>query len=564
MKYLNKLKIRTKLIITSTIIIILACIAIFSSILCIGSLNNSVDVATRNVLPIVIATQNIRRNIISIERNMLDMVLTDDNQLVNELIDDDKEIAADVDKSVTILEGIVTGKDSEEIEHFREHIMELREVRLSLESMLNQSNGEEWEKAEKILRNQYMPISEKVRGDLRAFSDKIQDTLIIVTGKTQKLSGVGQVISILLAGIFIIISVIMVRRIIRDIMEPLDEIENATKALAQGDFSVDVAYTSEDEFGQVCDSMRSSFKELKRIISEMSLLFSELSSGNFTVKPSMTFPGELMEIEISTSNLLEKLNIVFKDIKYSAEKVAGSAEQVSGASQELAEGATEQASSIQELSATFAEISEQVKNTAFNVNKAEELAKFAGNAVNKGQEEMQQMLISVEGIRETSDDISKVIKLIDDIASQTNLLSLNAAIESARAGEAGRGFAVVAEEVRKLAQQSSNAAKETAILIENSINAVERGSSLAKQTNDKLIEIANNVEKVVDVGSDISETAQSQSTSLQELQLGVDQIAVVVQNNSATSEEIAAASEELSGQANTLSSLVAQFKLTVD
>lgn len=561
MKRLSDCKIKTRLIISSITIVLLACIAIISSTISIGKLQNGIGVISDDIIPIVTGTQNIRRSIILIERNMLDMVLTDDQQLVSELMQQNKERATNIEESFKILEGIINGDDSKDVEYFKERVKELREIRQSIESILNQSNGEEWEKAEKVLREGYIPSSANVREGLIKFSEKIHITLMKSINITQKMSEVTQVISIIFIIIFIIASITTVLRLIRDIMKPLTEIEKVTKALSQGDLSVDVLYTSNNEFGQVCESMRTSFAELKRIIGEITKSFRELASGNFAIEPSMTFPGELREIEISESNLVEKLNAAFKEIKCSAEQIDISAEHVSAASQELAEGSTEQASSIQELSATFADISGQVQKTASNSNRADELAKIAGDTVNRGQEEMQQMLNAMEEITRTSEDIGKIINLMDNLASQTNLLALNASIEAARAGTAGRGFAVVAEEVKKLAQQSSNAVKDTVILIENSINTVERGSIIARDTNNMLSEIASNVGKVVDIVSYILEATRYQETSIQELQLGVDQIAAVVQNNSATSEESAAASEELAGHASMLNSLVGQFRL---
>lgn len=564
MKRLADLKIRTRLILNSVVIIVFASIAIFLAIFFIGRLNNGIDTLQETSLPINIATQDIRRNIILIERNMLDMVLTDDLELVNELVDKNKERNENIDESFVTFSDIVSSFYSEMVEKLRIGIMKLKEVQHSIENILEQSSGEEWKEAEKILRESYIPFSKEIREDFIEISDAIENMLNTSTNRIQKFSNLAQIIIVLFIISFIIVAIVLVGKLIKDIMKPLEEIDVAAKALLQGDFTSEITYDKNNEFGQVCGSIRESFAELKRVIGEISVSFSELSSGNFTIQPSMTFPGELREIEISGSNLIHSLNTMFSEMKTSIEQINSGAEQVSEASQELAQGATDQASSIQELSATFAEVAEQVKTTAVNSNKADELAKIAVDTVQKGLKEMQQMLIAMDEISKMSDDISKIINLIDDLAAQTNLLALNAAIEAARAGTAGKGFAVVAEEVKKLAQQSADAVKETTVLIENSNNVVVRGSGIAKNTNDMFSEIASSVAKVLDVLTNISETAQCQALSIEEMQIGVDQISAVVQANAAISEETSAASEELSGQANMLHSLSAQFKLLED
>lgn len=564
MKSLADLKIRTRLILNSVVIIVFSSISILLAVFFIGRLNSGIDSLQETAMPINYAVENIRRNIILIERNMLDMVQTDDLELINELLLKNKERDEEINKSFTTFSDIVSSFRGEEVEELRGDIIKLRDVQHLIESSIDQLHLEDKKEAEKILRESYIPLSKELRENLIKASDEVDNMLNTSTDKLQKFSIIAQIIIVLITISFIIVAVVLVCKLIKDIMKPIEEIDIAAKALLQGDFTSEITYDKNNELGQACVSIRESFAELKRVIGEITLAFSELSNGNFAIQPSMTFPGELREIEIAGSNLVHSLNNMFSEMKNSIDQIDSDAELLSASSQESAQGATEQASSIQELLANFSEVAEQVKTTAFNSNKADELAKVAGDTVQKGLKEMQEMLIAMDEINRMSDDISKIINLIDDIAAQTNLLALNAAIEAARAGTAGKGFAVVAEEVKKLAQQSADAVKETTVLIENSNNVVVRGSSIAKNTNDMFSEIASSVSKVLDVLSNISETAQCQALSIEEMQVAVDQISAVTQENAATSEETSAVSEELSEQVHVLNSLCAQYKLLED
>lgn len=321
MERLSKLKIKTRLIASNLIIIILACTAIFYSIFNIERLDNNIDLMDNSILPVVTETQNINRNIITVERNLLEMTLTEDLSRVDELMNINNVKGGEVDQSITALKEILSGKDIEEVEHFTKDIMVLRDIRLSIENVLIESDGEDWQKAEQIIRNKYMPLSSDVRNDLDEFSKKINSSLKESIETSQKMAEFGEGIAVALAIIFIIAAFFMLRKIIKDIMNPLREIETATKALSNGDFSQDITYDNSDEFGQVCNSMRESFSELKGIISEITTIFNAMAEGDFTVRTDVSFPGELKQIEISANTLIEKINVAFNEIKISSEQI---------------------------------------------------------------------------------------------------------------------------------------------------------------------------------------------------------------------------------------------------
>jgi methyl-accepting chemotaxis protein len=286
-----------------------------------------------------------------------------------------------------------------------------------------------------------------------------------------------------------------------------------------------------------------------------------MGNGNMDQNITAEYKGDFVEIKDSLNNISISLSQILGEINQAADQVASGAKQVSDASQALSQGSTEQASTLEELTASITEIANQTKQNAMGANQANDLAGSARENGIKGNEQMKGMLKSMVEIDESSANISKIIKVIDDIAFQTNILALNAAVEAARAGQHGKGFAVVAEEVRNLAARSAEAAKETTSLIEGSISKVDTGTKLANATADALNDIAAGIEKSATLVGSIANASNEQASGIAQINMGIEQVSQVVQNNSATAEEAAAASEELSGQAELLKEMVGGFKL---
>lgn len=351
--------------------------------------------------------------------------------------------------------------------------------------------------------------------------------------------------------------------VVRSITSPVKEIDQVAKNIAAGNLDEEIRYSSRDELGTLAVNFNSTVSRLRdyvNYIDEISKVLDQVAEGNLVFQLTYDYAGEFAKVKTALTNISDSLNNTMAQISQSSDQVASGSEQVSAGAQALSQGATEQASAIEELAATINDISGKIIATADRAGDVHSQSSETGREVEQCNEQMFELVNAVRDIGESSSQIGKIIKTIEDIAFQTNILALNAAVEAARAGTAGKGFAVVADEVRNLASKSAEASKSTSVLIEGSARSVEKGMKIADETAASLQKAVISTENTVKAVDKITEATAEQSQAVSQVTQGMDQISSVVQTNSATAEESAAASEELSGQAVILKELVGQFK----
>lgn len=549
-------KVRTKLIASFGTILLLFILSVSAGLLSMRQIKENVTIFYNAPYQVRTSCYKMQTNLETVQKDLYRAVTTQDAAVNQALRQDIEKSSANTNAQLQEIQQRFTGDKAllDALEDSRQKFATVRDQVLELADA--NKNEEALALIESSLLDRTADFSEKLN-NLITFADAKGETMIGGINTAQNQSA--WVLTVM-CGISCVLGLVLCFYITKMIVSPLEEIKKAANQISSGRLHADIQYHSNDELGEVSDSMRKTVETLNAYISEIIRVMNELKVGNFRLVPEVEFKGDFEQLESSIQSFLETMSETLAQINNSAERVSSGSNQVATTAQVLSQGSAEQASSIEELTSTVNAISEQINNNAKNTLKASQKAEFVGTSMVENKKNMETMLTAIEEITESSNQISKIIKTIEDIAFQTNILALNAAVEAARAGAAGKGFAVVADEVRNLAIKSQDASRNTAALIENSIRAVDNGTRIATDTAQALLAVVDNAKEVADAVDEIADVTNEQAESITQITQGMEQISSVVQTNSATSEESAATSEELLEQSKRLKRLVNQFK----
>jgi len=461
------------------------------------------------------------------------------------VIDDNNRIIFDYENSDNVGKTLIDVVLNEgELEHLQSFI----ENGEQFETEVADKDGEKYTKF-------YTPIDAggEIWWSVSSLSSKDANKVVFKTG----------VMLVLFSVIALIIIILIIMPVLHKLLSPIKDVAEAANSIIKGNLDINIKVKSEDEIGAVLLDFQKMSEGLKSIIYDINYILSEMSKGNFNIHSNFKegYIGDYSLLLESIIGIKSRLSEMLTQIDTASEQVSNGSDQIAAGAQALSQGATEQASTIEQLAANISELSEQVSTNAQSASNASKRADFVGIEVHTSSQRMSEMLNAMANITDKSNQIKNIIKAIEDVAFQTNILALNAAVEAARAGEAGKGFAVVADEVRNLANKASQASKNTASLIQESIVAVNNGSKIADETAKSLEAVINGIVEVAKSIDEISRASNSQADALSQITQGIDQVSSVIQTNSATAQESAAASVELSSQAQKLKELINMFNI---
>lgn len=501
-----------------------------------------------------------RINVNAAARNIREMALNEDTSSYDNYEQTVKRLLSEVDSELQILKKTEVLSD-ENYEEYASALSDWGKIGYSIIEEIKNGNDEN---ATDAILNNCTPALNKVV-EIAIKLDELTDEASSETVRNMVVCTVAGFVVIIVCLVFAFtLTRKTSKRVLETILEPLHAIEDVAMELTEGNLHSTLEYHSDDEIGKLAHSMRKSIRILGTYVDDIDRSMKLFSEGNFDVHPEVEWRGDFVGILNSFMAFQASMAGTIKGIQNVSNEVSGAAEQVASSSNDLADGATNQAAVVEELTATVTGVSEQVEKNSQSAKEISVKVDELGNAISESNGKMHEMVDSMHEISEASKEIDKIITTINEIASQTNLLALNASIEAARAGEAGKGFAVVANQVNVLADQSAQAAKESATLIETSVKAVEKGMVIAGQTAAQLEEVAENSQLITTEVTNIAETLETQTTEIKQINEGIEQINDVVQTNSATSEECAAASQEMSSEAESLREMIRKFKVAED
>lgn len=560
MEKLKNMKIGNRLMLSYIVILVLLVVSVIVSVLSLFQMGQQITSFYEHPFQVSASANIVNAKFEEMQKAVFRALSTEDAAITEESINDASVCATVIQENLGVIEELYLGnhQDIIDLENKLEELAPMRQEVLALAA--ENANVE----AAAYMESHNIPLIEEIQVDLDNLIKTADQTGETMINSLQRRQGITTILLIVLGVISLVVSLIFARFITYSITVPIEQMERASENLAQGILDAEIiTYEAKDEVGHLADNMKVAITGLNTLIADVSYLMKEMSVGNLAVKSSQesVYRGAFKPMLLSIREMNQNISNTIREINESSEQVLIGSTQMAESAQGLAEGATEQAGAVEELTATIDDVANTAQMSADEAKDTSQKIDASAERAEISRQEMEKLTAAMQRIDETSKEIVNIIASIEDIASQTNLLSLNASIEAARAGDAGKGFAVVADQIGKLASDSAQSAANTRDLIMKTLEEIRVGNDITAVTSEAFSNIIKEIEVFAKEAEDISNKSWQQFESLKQVSEGVNQISNVVQNNSAAAEETSATSEELAAQADNLKALVGRFQI---